>query len=90
MRINRQTEQRADGALVDADTAALVVQSPNFFGQLENLHAMSAACRQAGALFIVAVDPIALGLFEPPGTYGADIVVADGQALGLPPSFGGP
>ena len=77
-------------ARVDADTAALVVQSPNFFGQLENLHAMSAACRKAGALFIVAVDPIALGLFEPPGACGADIVVADGQCLGLPPSFGGP
>jgi glycine dehydrogenase subunit 1 len=77
-------------ALVDADTAALVVQSPNFFGQLEDLCAMSAACRQAGALLVVAVDPIALGLLEPPGAFGADIVVADGQSLGLPPTFGGP
>jgi glycine dehydrogenase subunit 1 len=77
-------------ALLDNDTAALVAQSPNFFGQLENLAAMSAACRKAGALFVVAVDPIALGLFEPPGSCGADIVVADGQSLGLPPSFGGP
>jgi glycine dehydrogenase subunit 1 len=77
-------------ALLDADTAALVVQSPNFFGQIENLREMSAACHEAGALFIVAVDPIALGLLEPPGACGADIVVADGQSLGLPPSFGGP
>ena len=75
---------------VDTDTAALVVQSPNFFGQLEDLHQMSTVCRKAGALLIVAVDPIALGLFEPPGACGADIMVADGQSLGLPPSFGGP
>jgi glycine dehydrogenase subunit 1 len=77
-------------ALVDADTAALVVQSPNFFGQLEDLGAMSAACRRAGALFLVAVDPISLGLYQPPGALGADIVIADGQSLGLPPAFGGP
>ncbi|MFN3744888.1 MAG: aminomethyl-transferring glycine dehydrogenase subunit GcvPA [Hyphomicrobiaceae bacterium] len=77
-------------ALVDADTAAVVVQSPNFFGQLEDLRQISTVCRTAGALFIVAVDPIALGLFEAPGACGADIVVADGQSLGLPPSFGGP
>jgi glycine dehydrogenase subunit 1 len=77
-------------ARVDAKTAALVVQWPDFFGQLDELGNLGAACRKAGALFIVAVDPIALGLSEPPGTYGADIVVADGQCFGLPPSFGGP
>jgi glycine dehydrogenase subunit 1 len=77
-------------AHVDTDTAALVVQSPNFFGQLEDLRQMSAACRKVGALLIAAVDPIALGLVEPPGACGADIVVADGRSLGLPPSFGGP
>jgi glycine dehydrogenase subunit 1 len=77
-------------SLLDADAAALVVQSPNFFGQLENLGAISAACRQAGALLVVAVDPIALGLFEPPGACGADIVAGDGQSLGLSPAFGGP
>jgi glycine dehydrogenase subunit 1 len=78
------------GTLVDAETAALVVQWPDFFGRLDDLRGLGAACRKAGALFVVAVDPIALGLFEPPGSYGADIVVADGQCLGLPPSFGGP
>jgi glycine dehydrogenase subunit 1 len=77
-------------AQVDPETAALVVQSPNFFGQLEDLRPMSAACRRAGALLIVAIDPIALGLFEPPGALGADIAVGDGQSLGLPPTFGGP
>jgi glycine dehydrogenase subunit 1 len=77
-------------AHIDTDTAAVVVQSPNFFGQLEDLRQMSVVCRSVGALFIVAADPIPLGLFEPPGACGADIVVADGQSLGLPPSFGGP
>jgi glycine dehydrogenase subunit 1 len=89
---DRDTEISAHdlGARVDAETAALVVQWPDFFGQLDDLSGLGAACREAGALFIVAVDPIALSLFEPPGSYGADIVVADGQCLGLPPSFGGP
>jgi glycine dehydrogenase subunit 1 len=77
-------------ARIDSDTAAVVMQSPNFFGHLEDLRQMAAACRSVGALFIAAVDPIALGLFEPPGACGADIVVADGRSLGLPPSFGGP
>jgi glycine dehydrogenase subunit 1 len=85
------SEREAElAAHVDTDTAAVVVQSPNFFGQFEDLRRTSSVCRKVGALLIVAVDPIALGLFEAPGACGADIVVADGQSLGLPPSFGGP
>jgi glycine dehydrogenase subunit 1 len=76
--------------LLDADTAALVVQSPNFFGQWEALERVAEMVRRAGALLIVVTDPIALGMMPPPGAYGADIVVADGQPLGIPPSFGGP
>ncbi len=72
------------------DTAALVIQSPNFFGQLEPVAALADAAHRAGALLIVVTDPIALGLFRPPGDCGADVVVAEGQALGIPPSFGGP
>jgi glycine dehydrogenase subunit 1 len=77
-------------AYMDTDTAAVVVQSPNFFGQFEDLRQVATVCRRTGALFIVAVDPISLGMFEAPGACGADIVVADGQSLGLPSSFGGP
>ena len=89
---DRQHEIHAPdlSSCIDSEMAALVVQWPDFFGQLDDLRDLGAACRRAGALFVVAVDPIALGLFEPPGSYGADIVVADGQCLGLPPSFGGP
>ena len=76
--------------LLDERTAALVVQQPNFFGQFEPVDGLAEKVHEAGALLIVAADPISLGLFRPPGDYGADIVVADGQALGLPPSFGGP
>src|SRR4051812_21093646 len=76
--------------LLDQDTAAVVVQNPNFFGQCEMVETIADAVHRAGALFIVVTDPISLGLFKPPGAYGADIVVAEGQSLGIPPSFGGP
>jgi glycine dehydrogenase subunit 1 len=77
-------------ALLDPDTAALVIQNPNFFGQCEAIDGLADAVHAVGALLIVVTDPISLGLYRPPGAYGADIVVADGQALGIPPSFGGP
>jgi glycine dehydrogenase subunit 1 len=77
-------------SLLDQETAALVIQNPNFFGQCEPVDGLIDAVHCAGALLVVVTDPIALGLFRPPGAYGADIVVADGQCLGIPPSFGGP
>jgi len=77
-------------SLLDDSTAALVIQNPNFFGQLEAVDGLADAVHRAGALLVVVTDPVALGLFRPPGAYGADVVVADGQALGIPPSFGGP
>ena len=73
-----------------ADCACLVVQQPNFFGYLEETEAYGQKAHDIGALFIAIVDPISLGMFKPPGHYGADIAVADGQALGNPTSFGGP
>jgi glycine dehydrogenase subunit 1 len=75
---------------LDDTTAALVVQSPNFFGQFEPLEGLADLVHGAGALLIVVTDPIALGRFRLPGAYGADVVVADGQCLGIPPAFGGP
>lgn len=73
-----------------AGAAAVVVQHPNFFGCLEAAVEIGAIARRAGALYIAAVDPISLGLLAPPGAYGADIAVAEGQPLGVPLSFGGP
>ncbi|HLG81028.1 MAG TPA: aminomethyl-transferring glycine dehydrogenase subunit GcvPA [Bradyrhizobium sp.] len=75
---------------LDETTAALVIQNPNFFGQFEPVDGLAAAVHAAGALLIVGTDPIALGRFRPPGAYGADIAVAEGQCLGIPPTFGGP
>jgi glycine dehydrogenase subunit 1 len=79
--------------LVDADTACVVVQNPNFLGYLEKpalLHALADVVHAAGALLLVSADPISLGLFAPPADYGADIVCGEGQALGGGLNFGGP
>jgi glycine dehydrogenase subunit 1 len=75
---------------LSSDCACLVVQQPNFFGHLEEMEAHAQKAHDIGALFIAIVDPTSLGMFKPPGHYGADIAVADGQALGNPTSFGGP
>lgn len=77
-------------AALTPDTACVLVQHPNFFGLLEDLPAVARAAHEAGALMITAVDPISLGLLRRPGDLGADIVVAEGQSLGSPQSFGGP
>ncbi len=76
--------------LLDADTAGLMVQYPNFLGCLEDLLPLSELAHAVGALFVVCADPIALGLFRPPGDQGADIVVGEGQGLGNALSYGGP
>jgi glycine dehydrogenase subunit 1 len=75
---------------VDDETACVVVQHPNFFGNLEEVRALREAAHARGALFIVSFDPISLGLLERPGQYGADIAVAEGQSLGTPMQYGGP
>lgn len=76
--------------LLHDDIAALLVQQPNFFGCVEDLCSLAKRVHSAGALLVVAVDPIALGLIQPPGECDADIVVAEGQSLGNQTSFGGP
>jgi glycine dehydrogenase subunit 1 len=77
-------------ALVDQTTAALVVQSPDFFGVLHDLRPLTTTAHAAGALMVAHFDPIALGLFQTPGEAGADIATAEGQPLGVGLSFGGP
>jgi glycine dehydrogenase subunit 1 len=77
-------------AAVNAETACVLVQHPNFLGCLEEVEQLAEIAHKSGALFIVAVDPISLGLLKRPGEYGADIVVAEGQSLGNPMAFGGP
>ncbi len=76
--------------VVGSRTAALVVQSPNFYGCLENVAAAAEIAHGAGALLVVATDPVNLGVLEAPGRLGADIVVGEGQGLGVPLSYGGP
>ena len=76
---------------LDDKTAALVVQSPNFFGCIEDLKSLAQSAHAVGALFVVVVtEAISFGLLKTPGSCGADIVVGEGQSFGIPMSFGGP
>jgi glycine dehydrogenase subunit 1 len=75
---------------LDSDTSALVVQQPNFLGAVEDLDALAAAAREAGALTICSCDPMALGILKPPGECGVDLAVGEGQPLGGRLDFGGP
>jgi glycine dehydrogenase subunit 1 len=75
---------------VDEQTAAVVVQSPNFFGCLEDMQGACEIAHGKGSLFIAVVNPLSLGILLPPGEYGADIAVGDGQPLGNDLYFGGP
>ncbi|HPG39006.1 MAG TPA: aminomethyl-transferring glycine dehydrogenase subunit GcvPA [bacterium] len=75
---------------ISDQTAAVIVQYPNYFGYLEEVDTIAQLTHKNGALFITSNDPISLALLEPPGVYGADIVTGEGQVLGNPISFGGP
>lgn len=77
-------------ALIDDQTAAIVVQHPNVFGNLEDVAAISAAAHRHGAVAIQSFDPISLGLLKRPADLGVDIAVAEGQPLGIPLQYGGP
>ncbi|OGO27412.1 MAG: glycine dehydrogenase (aminomethyl-transferring) [Chloroflexi bacterium RBG_16_54_18] len=76
--------------LIDQDTALVIVQYPDFFGRITDFSSLAEAVHVAGALLAVAVNPLSLGLLKPPGDFGADIVTAEGQPLGIPLSYGGP
>jgi glycine dehydrogenase subunit 1 len=76
---------------IDKETAAIVVQSPNFFGCVEDLAPLAEAAHDAGALLVVAItEPMSLGVLKPPGACGADIVAGETQSFGIPLSYGGP
>jgi glycine dehydrogenase subunit 1 len=76
--------------LVDEDTSCVCVQQPNFYGFLESMTEIEKIVHEKGALLIAVIDPISLGVIKPPGEYKADVAVGEGQALGVPQSFGGP
>jgi glycine cleavage system P protein (glycine dehydrogenase) subunit 1 len=78
------------GSHLDTDTAAVIVQYPNFYGSIEDLASIAEQTHEAGAALVVATYPVPLALLKPPGAFGADIATAEGQSLGIAQSFGGP
>jgi len=84
------TDLDALGSMVDDQTAAVIVQSPNFYGCIEDFEAAANLAHHAGALLIAVVDPVSLAVLRSPGECGADIAVAEGQPFGNGLSFGGP
>jgi glycine dehydrogenase subunit 1 len=77
-------------AAVDADTAAVFLQNPNFLGAVEDLETLAAPAQEAGALSVAAVDPLTLGVLRAPGESGIDVALGEGQSLGGRLDFGGP
>jgi glycine dehydrogenase subunit 1 len=75
---------------ISDQTACVVVQNPNFFGSIESLAEIETICHKNGALFVMAFEPISLGILKPPGAFNADICVGEGQPLGIPMGYGGP
>ncbi len=84
------TDLEALEALLDGETACLLMQQPNYYGCFEDADALAALAHSAGAKLIMSCNPIALGIMRTPGEIGADIAVGEGQPLGMPLSFGGP
>lgn len=82
--------RKALAAALDDDTAAVVVQYPDFFGRVADYSELAAACRARKALLVMVVNPMALGVLKTPGAMGADLAVGEGQPLGMPLNYGGP
>lgn len=87
---NPFTDPRDLAEKVDSNTALVIVQYPDFFGRVYDFNRLAEAVHASGALLAIVANPTALGLFKAPGDFGADIVVGEGQPLGIPLSFGGP
>jgi glycine dehydrogenase subunit 1 len=84
------TDADAWTGAIDGDVAAVFVASPNFLGAVEDLERLVGPARERGALVVCSSDPIALGILEPPGSFGVDVCVGEGQSLGNRLDFGGP
>ena len=85
-----RTDMDALKEMLTEDVASFYVQQPNFYGQFEEAEAMAELVHQAGAMYIMGCNPIALAIIKTPAECGADIAVGEGQPLGMPLSFGGP
>ncbi len=86
-----RTDERKLLDLLDGKVSGVVIQSPNFFGVIEDLHPMADKVHEAGGLMIVGFsEAVAYGILKPPGEEGADIVAGEGQSIGIPVSYGGP
>src|SRR3954447_25618477 len=84
------TDLEALAKAIDDDTAAVFLQQPNFLGTVEDLGPLAEAAKRTGAVLVCAADPLTLGLLKPPGEYGVDVCVGEGQSLGNRLDFGGP
>jgi glycine dehydrogenase subunit 1 len=84
------TDLEALAAAVDDATSAVILQQPNFLGTVENLGPLAEAAKRTGAVLVCAVDPLTLGILRPPGEFGVDVAVGEGQTLGNRLDFGGP
>lgn len=84
------TNAEALAKIVTSSTGAVILQQPNFFGSVESAKEIGEIAKAGGAMFVVSADPISLGLLKAPADHGADIVTAEGQALGIHSAFGGP
>nr|WP_264760880.1 aminomethyl-transferring glycine dehydrogenase subunit GcvPA [Aneurinibacillus migulanus] len=87
---NGKTDLQALEEAVDESVAAVIVQYPNFFGTIEDVAAIEEIAHKHKGLLVVSSNPLALGVLQPPGAFGADIVVGDAQPFGIPMQFGGP
>ena len=85
-----RTDPDALRGMLTPDVSGFILQQPNFYGLLEDAEALGAIAHEAGALFVMSVDPISLGILKSPAACGADIAVGEGQSLGMPLGFGGP
>jgi len=98
LKIDLEVSQNCEGlanreeilSRLDGDTAAIILQNPNFFGCIDDFCDIVEAAHEKGALVIVSCYPISLGILKTPGEMGVDIVTGEGQSLGMPMSFGGP